>query len=108
MHHNEKEAWSRIVKPDDLDLHMANIDQAQANAGMVKEMFAKHPVKPAGKILIHGCGTAQMFDYIAPTDLGTHAQMTFADISPEMIEKARGRLGAAGLSGKTLVDDIES
>lgn len=66
----EKEAWLHIVKPADLDSHMANIEQAKTNAIIVKELFEKCPLVKGSRLLVHGCGTCQMFDYITPADMG--------------------------------------
>lgn len=104
----EKEAWLNIVEPSDLDIHMANIGQAETNAKIVKDFFEKFSLSNGSKILIHGCGTCQVFDYITPSDLG-NVEMTFVDISQKMLDVAKHRLRKFnGLSYRTLVDDIEN
>jgi len=59
-------------------------------------------------LLIHGCGTCQMFDYIKPSDLGK-LEMTFADISTKMLEISKRRLSTyKKMTYHLLVDDIEN
>lgn len=103
----EKEAWLNIVEPQDMDLHMANIGQAEANASLVREFFEKYPLAEGAKLLIHGCGTCQLFDYLNPSEIG-RVQITFADISQKMLEAAKQRLAKfEGLKYDILTDDIE-
>jgi hypothetical protein len=105
---NEKEAWLHIIKPDELDTHLANIGQAAANATIVKELFKKHPLAEGSRLLIHGCGTCQMFDYIKPSDIGK-VDMSFADINDGMLEVAERRLRKyKEASCHFLADDIEN
>jgi hypothetical protein len=103
----EREAWLDIVEPSDLDSHMASVGQAEANAAIVKEMFTYLPLSPKSKLLIHGCGTCQMFDYVDPSVFGD-VDATFADFSSKMLDVARRRLGRFYISsGRVLIDDIE-
>ena len=86
----EKDAWIHVVKPADLDSHMENVEQARANAMIVKEMFEEYPLPKYSKLLVHGCGTCQMFDYKKPSDIVQF--ITFADISKKMLNTAENRL----------------
>lgn len=105
---SEKEAWLHIVEPDDLDAHLANIEQADTNAAIIKELFKKNPLTEGSKLLVHGCGTCQMFDYIKPSHIG-RVSMTFVDINPKMLEVAKERLRKyTKISYRVLVDDIEN
>jgi 2-polyprenyl-3-methyl-5-hydroxy-6-metoxy-1,4-benzoquinol methylase len=105
---SEKDAWLRVVEPEDLDTHMRDIGQASANCEIIKEMFRKRPLGENSKVLVHGCGTCQMFEYIAPSDI-VKGEMTFADISSKMLRAAGRRLRRyRGLSYHILVDDIEN
>jgi SAM-dependent methyltransferase len=104
---SEKEAWLSIIEPEDLDVHLANLKQAQANAQIIKDFFKKCPMKEGSKLLIHGCGTCQMFDYIRPSDIGK-MDITFADINPKMLEAAKRRLKKYEIPYKLLIDDIEN
>ena len=88
---SEKEAWMNIVEPADLDEHMRNIEQAGTTAEITALLFKKVPLKDGSKLLVHGCGTCQMFDYVTPADLGK-VSLTFADVSPKMLEAAKPRL----------------
>ncbi len=104
----EKEAWLNIVEPKDFDLHMANIGQAEANASLVREFFEKYPLAEGGKLLIHGCGTCQLFDYLNPHEIGG-VQITFADISQKMLDSAEVRMTKfKGLKYALVQDDIEA
>lgn len=104
----EKEAWLHVVEPRDLDLHMAGIGQAEANASLVMEFFDKYPLQEGARLLIHGCGTCQLFDYLNPSEMGK-VKITFADISQKMLDSAKLRLEKfEGLDYDLLVDDIEA
>lgn len=85
----ERRAWLHIVKPAELDVHMVSIGQAKTNAGIVKEMFRSLPLAEGGKLLVHGCGSCQMLDYLSLSDLGS-ISFTFADLSPAMMEGGKG------------------
>lgn len=103
----ERDAWLNIVEASDLDSHMASVGQAEANAAIVKEMFVRHPLAENGRLLIHGCGTCQMFDYVDLSIFGK-SDITFADLSPRMLEVARQRLARfANSSHRIVVDDVE-
>ncbi len=104
----EKDAWLHIVDPNDLDLHMANIGQAPANANIVKTFFSEYPLKAGSSLLIPGCGTCQMFDYINPLDIG-NVKITFTDINLKMLAKAKNRLQKYDISKYSFIkDDIEN
>lgn len=92
MDPNERRGWLEIIKADELDGHMASIGQAETNANLVKEMFKDFPLEACAKLLVPGCGTGQMFDYIAPDDLGTDIVMSFSDINPAFFERLEERM----------------
>jgi SAM-dependent methyltransferase len=105
--HGEREAWLEIVEPSDLDSHMASVGQAEANAAIVEEMFTHLPLSLHSKLLIHGCGTCQMFDYFDPSVFG-NVDITFADLSPKMLDVAKRRLARFNMAPERIVvDDIE-
>jgi hypothetical protein len=104
---SERDAWLNIVKPAELDIHMASVGQAETNAAIVKEMFNRFPLAENARLLVHGCGTCQMLDYIALADFG-NVDITFADFSPAMLEEGKKRLTRfPGERHKVVVDDIE-
>jgi SAM-dependent methyltransferase len=106
--HGEREAWLDVVHPADLDSHMTSVGQAEVNAAIVKEMFVRYPLSGNARLLIHGCGTCQMFDYVDLSVFGK-SDITFADLSPRMLEVAKRRLARfANSSHRIVVDDIES
>ena len=109
MDAGEKKGWMKIITADDLDSHMAAIGQAEANAGIVKQMFAECPLKPNSGLLIAGCGTqCQLFDYICPSDLGNNIKLALTDINPSFLAKSKERLKRfLGVSYKTGIEDIE-
>jgi SAM-dependent methyltransferase len=103
----EKQAWLHVVRPSELDTHMAAVGQAEANARLIKHLFSRIWMRPGDRLLVHGCGTCQMFDYIEPIDLGTE-RVTLADLSADMLEASRERLSRLhGISYETVADDIE-
>lgn len=103
----ERDAWLRIVKPNELDSHMASIGQAEANASIVREMLHRFRLADDSKLLVHGCGSCQVFDYIPLSDFGK-IRITFADLSSAMFEEARKRLeGVSDASYEFVIDDME-
>ena len=106
-HEAERRAWLHLVKPGELDAHMASIGQAETNAGIVRDMFRSLPLAEGGKLLVHGCGSCQMLDYLSLSDLG-NISFTFADLSPAMMEEGKGRLSKVNnATYDLLIDDIE-
>lgn len=105
MDPGERKGWMEIISAEDLDTHMAEIGQAEANAHIVRQMFQESPI--AGRILIPGCGTGQLFDYLTPTDLGD-PELMFTDINPSYLLKISERLEKFPKTRyNTRVDDIE-
>lgn len=108
MDANERKGWTKIVTAEDLDAHMAEIGQADTNAYLVLDMFKEFPVKKGGRILIIGCGTGQLFDYIKPEDFG-EVEFTFSDISSNFFEKFNKRLlEFPETKYRSVIDDIEN
>jgi SAM-dependent methyltransferase len=104
---NERKGWTEIVTSEDYDKHMANIGQASANSEMVKQMFQDYPLM-GSRLLIPGCGTGQMFDYITPDVFGSGTQLTLTDINPTFLEKTKERLRRfRGTNYEVMIDDIE-
>ena len=106
---SDRKAWLKgEISPEDLDRLMADNGQAEANAHHVQEFFRKYPLPQGSCLLVHGCGTCQMFDYLEPADLGD-VKVTFADIGTGMLETARRRLKRFDdFSCEIIVDDIEN
>ena len=104
---SERDAWLNVVIPAELDAHMAAVGQARTNADIVRRMFRLFPLGSGAKLLVHGCGSCQMFDFIGLPELGP-VEIVFADLSPAMLGEARKRLERAGGEACNLVlDDIE-
>ncbi|NQV08370.1 class I SAM-dependent methyltransferase [Candidatus Woesearchaeota archaeon] len=107
MDPNERKAWTEIITPEDLDDHLAEIEQAETNAHLIVEMFNDFSIESGPELLVPGCGTGQMFDYIEHTMIGDY-NFTFTDLNPKYLEKLGGRLLKNGDMGYSiLIDDIE-
>jgi hypothetical protein len=102
-----REAWTTIVRPDDYETHMAAIGQAQANAKLVEEYFAKAPLSVDDSILFMGAGTGQMFNFVSHEFLLPY-QTTFSDINGAYLKWLSERLkNAENLRYEMVVDDVE-
>jgi SAM-dependent methyltransferase len=96
-----REAWAQQVTPDDYEVHMAAIGQAQANASLVRDLL-QHIAIPAGsRVLIAGAGSGQMFDYIS-SEVFNPYRLLCSDISPRFLARLRERLNC-----ETVLDDVE-
>jgi ubiquinone/menaquinone biosynthesis C-methylase UbiE len=107
MNNALREAWTTIVRPDDYETHMATIGQAQANAKLVEEYFAKAPLNADDSILFMGAGTGQVFNFVSHEFLLPY-QTTFSDINAAYLKWLSERLkNAENLRFETVVDDVE-
>src|SRR6266480_2448898 len=75
-----RDAWSRTIKAEDYEAHMAAIGQAQANAALVAEYLQAQPPSRHASLLFAGAGTGQMFEYVPPEIL-LPFNVTFTDIN---------------------------
>ena len=108
MDPNERKGWMEVIGVEDLDSHMAAIGQVQANAEIVKQMFEDYPLRNGAKLLIAGCGTGQLFDYLKPSDLG-NLELTLTDINPPYLSATEQRLRKfGGVKYNLKIDDIEA
>lgn len=101
-----RQAWTSWVSADDYESHMAAVGQAQANASLAEA--ALRLVPPAGeRLLVAGCGTGQMFDYL---DAAVFAgfDLTFTDVNPDFLRLVADRLAGAPFPHRQLVDDLEN
>jgi len=102
-----RNAWTNVIIADELDSHLENLGQAEVNAKIVEQMITDYPLPHNLKILMPGCGTGQIFDYL-PTDILSKYEFTFTDINMSFLEKLRNRLENLGISNfKCLIDDLE-
>ncbi|UCD20769.1 MAG: class I SAM-dependent methyltransferase [archaeon] len=107
MRPNEEKLWTGIILGEDLDKHMDNVGQAEINAKFVKDLLKEFPLET--NLLVEGCGTGQMFDYISPSELGKNLNFIFADITSSFLGKVKERLNKfPGTNYKIEVDDIEN
>jgi hypothetical protein len=102
-----REAWTRIIRAEDYETHMAAVGQAQATAKLVAEYFQFARMAKGTRILFLGAGTGQMFDYVTPDFLRPY-RTTFADINAGYLKWLTQRLKVTeGLHYSTTVDDVE-
>lgn len=105
---NERKGWTEIVTAVDLDCHMAEIGQAETNANLILDMLEEYPLNNKAKILVPGCGTGQIFDYINTKKISQYV-FTFTDLNSAYLERLKERLSNfPHLKYYTLTDDIES
>lgn len=108
MDNKLREAWTKIVRAEDYDTHMAAIGQAEVNAALFVELLKCDPPRPGSTVLFAGAGTGQMFDYVSPEILKRY-RTTFADINAEFLNRLAVRVSVApGIEFETIVDDIEA
>ena len=96
-----RDAWTRVVSPDDYDRHMAAVGQAEANAHLLADLLAFDPPAAGSRVLIAGAGTGQMFDYVPASVFAPYA-VTCTDINAEFLDRLQSRFACA-----TVVDDVE-
>ncbi len=102
-----RHAWTQLVTAADLDDHMRDVGQAEANAWLLHGMLTQH-VPLGSRVLIAGAGTAQFLDYISGEGLAGY-DLTLSDINPNFLEIARQRCHRAGLTRtQFIVDDLEA
>jgi len=102
-----REAWTTEVRAEDLDAHMSQVGQAQANAQLVGDWLRSNPPKLDSSILFVGAGTGQMFDFLSPNILSPY-RVTFTDLNSHYLKRLESRVKSkARLRFETLVDDVE-
>jgi len=102
-----REVWTKAIRPEDYDVHMALAGQAQANAQLVTDWLSSNPPNSDSTILFAGAGTGQMFDFLSPQVLSPY-RVTFTDINSDYLKCLESRVKSkAQLRFRTLVDDIE-
>lgn len=101
-----REAWSSVIAPEDYEIHMANVGQAQANADLMRELVGFGSSKVRQRLLIAGCGPGQFLEVASPDYLLPH-RCVFTDLSLAFIEQVQVRAATIGLDFEALVDDVE-
>lgn len=103
-----REAWSQVILAADYELHMANVGQAQANAGLMRDLVLAAKLAPQSRVLIAGAGPGQFFQFASADYLESH-EVVLTDINHSFVELALARAAGAGLERvKAQVDDIEA
>jgi len=104
---DSKKAWKSTIPADDLDKHMLATKQVQANVKILEKMLNDFPIKEGTNILVPGCGTGQIFDYI-DINLFSNYHLTLTDINKEYLKKIDQRFKKnQKISYKIIEDDIE-
>jgi len=106
MSQKPRDAWSRLIRAEDYEAHMAATGQAEANARIVAEYFVAAPPQTGARILFPGAGTGQMFDFVSPGFLAPY-HTTFADINPQYLQRLRERIKPSEIRYVTMEDDVE-
>jgi SAM-dependent methyltransferase len=97
-----REAWTTRINADDYEAHMARIGQAEANAGLLSELFLAADLARGARVLVAGAGTGQMFNYL-PADFSASLRLTCSDVNPLFLQRLRTRCAC-----ETVVDDLEN
>lgn len=95
-----------MIAPEDYEIHMANVGQAQANADLMRELVGFGSSKVRQRLLIAGCGPGQFLEVASPDYLLPH-RCVFTDLSLAFIEQVQVRAATIGLDFEALVDDVE-
>lgn len=108
MDPNERKGWTEIIVPEEIDRYMVGIEQAETNAHLVVEMMDDFPLDNGSSLLVPGCGTGQMFDYIEPEQIGNY-NFTFTDLASKFFKRLEERLSKTQDTRYVAVeDDIET
>lgn len=108
MEENLRKAWTDIIVADELDEHLEDLGQAKVNAEIVDEMISDFQLPNGSKILMPGCGTGQIFDYLS-TEIFCSHKLFFSDINQSFLDKLSERLSNSQIRDfRCYIDDIES
>lgn len=99
-----KSSWQEVVTSEDLDAHMIEIGQVEANAYILTQLLQSHPPR-AGLIYVPGCGTGQIFDFVN-LDLLKNYEFLFSDIKRDFLNKLENRLSSK-LKFQAFTEDVE-
>lgn len=103
-----RKAWTDVVKVDELDAHLDDLGQAKANAEIVEKMISDFQLQNGSKILMPGCGTGQIFDYIPHEALCSH-KLVFTDINQSFLDSLSERLANTEIADfRCYIDDLEN
>lgn len=103
------EVWTDIVLPEEYDLHMANVGQAQANAEIIHHFLTTLKPSPEDRVVMVGAGTGQFLDYLPEVQQVKGLDLTFTDISLRFLETLQERAKLHGINDtEVMVDNIEA
>jgi hypothetical protein len=108
MDANLRKAWTEVVTGADLDRHLAEVGQAEANAGLLVAMLSESSLPPDADLLLAGVGTGQLLDYAGARALAPY-RLTCTDINERFLAELEDRLRKAPeLRATVRIDDIEA
>lgn len=103
-----REIWTSVVQAHDIDRHMSENGQAQANASLLGKMVEYLSLVPGDRLLMPGAGTGQFLD-AAPAATFATGQWIFTDLNPAFLARLAERLSRhADCRGEVAVDDAEA
>jgi len=108
LEENLRKAWTDVIIADELDAHLEDLGQAKVNAEIVEEMISDYQLPKNSKIIMPGCGTGQIFDYLSPEVLCCN-QLTFTDINQSFLDKLSKRILDSRITNfQCHIDDLEN
>lgn len=108
MDENLRKAWTEVIIADELDEHLKELGQAKVNAELCKTMLEDVELCYNAKLLVQGCGTGQIFDFI-PAEIFTIYRTVFADINTTYLKNLEDRLISKNITSiKVTYDDAEN
>jgi hypothetical protein len=99
-----RRAWKEQITAEDIDAHLRNVGQAEANASLILEMLGSESLR--SRVLVAGAGTGQMFDY-TPEAFLREPFVVFSDINQTYLCLLRERVSGRLPRCLAVLDDIE-
>jgi SAM-dependent methyltransferase len=96
--------WKTVVTPDDLDAHMREIGQVQANGELISQMFNEVRLPRGSRIYVPGAGTGQLFGFVIGWE---KYDFLFTDLRSDFLSCIPKRMPQTTYF-RTLVDDVEN
>jgi SAM-dependent methyltransferase len=99
-------AWTTIVAPNELDAHMTETGQLEANAEVLNGLMREYNKLGPHMVYVPGCGTGQLFAALNHQSPLKDTYL-FCDIREEFLQKLERRL-SRDVKYSVRVDDIEA
>jgi hypothetical protein len=104
---NLRKGWTELIVAEDLDRHLAENGQAQANAHLLLRMLADSSLSNGASLLLIGVGTGQFLDYVDVEAL-LPFRLTCTDINAKFLDALEARLRKVRhLAADVRIDDLE-